>query len=82
MLLTAVPLLLQWVIRHTLFGGLLSGSTVVVVTKHPMVIQAAQLVVGLDHGRVAYCGSPQGYAHWKALQAGRKKDCLLAAVDV
>jgi hypothetical protein len=59
---------LQWVIRHTLFGGLLSGATVVVVTKHPMVIQAAQLVIGLEHGRAAFCGSPQGYAHWKALQ--------------
>ena len=63
-----VLLLLQWVIRHTLFGGLLSGATVVVVTKHPLVIQAAQLVVGLEHGRTAFCGSPQGYAHWKAVQ--------------
>jgi hypothetical protein len=27
-------MLLQWVMRHTLFGELLSGSTVVVVTKH------------------------------------------------
>jgi hypothetical protein len=27
---------MPWVIRHTLFGGLLSGTTVVVVTKHPM----------------------------------------------
>lgn len=60
---------LQWVIRHTLFGGLLLGSTVVLVTKHPLVIQSAQLVVGLEHGRVAYCGSAQGFAHWKATQS-------------
>ncbi|KAF8063051.1 ABCC13 [Scenedesmus sp. PABB004] len=59
----------QWVIRHVLFGGLLAGATVVVVTKHPAVIQAAQLVVGLDHGRVAFAGSARGFADWKAQQA-------------
>jgi acyl-coenzyme A synthetase/AMP-(fatty) acid ligase len=57
---------LQWVIRHTLFGGLLSGATVVVVTKHPAVIQAAQLVVAMQLGRVAFSGSPAAYADWRA----------------
>lgn len=60
---------MQWVIRHALFGGLLQGCTVVLVTKHPLLIQSAQLVVGLEHGCVAYCGSAQGFAHWKATQA-------------
>eukprot|EP00775_Hariotina_reticulata_P003521 gene3521-3791_t len=59
----------QWVIRHALFGGLLSGATVVIATKHPLVIQAAHLVLGLQHGRVEFCGSPSGFAHWKATQS-------------
>jgi ABC-type protease/lipase transport system fused ATPase/permease subunit len=59
---------MQWVIRHALFGGLLSGASVVIVTKHPLVIQAAHLVLGLQHGRVDFCGSAAGFAHWKATQ--------------
>jgi acyl-coenzyme A synthetase/AMP-(fatty) acid ligase len=60
--------LVQWIIRHTLFGGLLSGATVVMATKHPAVIQAAQLVVALQRGRVVFSGSPAAYADWKAQQ--------------
>jgi acyl-coenzyme A synthetase/AMP-(fatty) acid ligase len=59
----------QWIIRHTLFGGLLTGATVVMATKHPAVIQAAQLVVALQRGRVLFSGSPAAYADWKAQQA-------------
>jgi hypothetical protein len=61
-------ILLQWIIRHTLFGGLLTGATVVVVTKHPSVIQAAQLVVAMQHGRAVFTGSPGAYANWRAKQ--------------
>lgn len=57
---------MQWIIRHTLFGGLLSGATVVIATKHPAVIQAAQLVVALQRGRVVFSGSSSAYADWKA----------------
>jgi acyl-coenzyme A synthetase/AMP-(fatty) acid ligase len=68
LLLPLAPLMLQWIIRHTLFGGLLTGATVVVVTKHPSVIQAAQLVVAMQHGRAVFTGSPSAYANWRAKQ--------------
>jgi hypothetical protein len=59
---------MQWVIKHVFLGGLLTGATVVVATKHPAMIQAAQLVVELQHGRITYAGSSSGYVTWRALQ--------------
>jgi acyl-coenzyme A synthetase/AMP-(fatty) acid ligase len=79
LLLTLAPCTAQWIIRHTLFGGLLTGATVVVVTKHPSVIQAAQLVVAMQHGRAVFTGSPSAYANWRAKQTATAAAAAAAA---
>ncbi|GBF90620.1 hypothetical protein Rsub_03192 [Raphidocelis subcapitata] len=66
----------QWLIRHALLGGLVTrrpggggggegDPTVVMVTKHPALIQAAEQVLALERGRLAFCGDPTDYARWK-----------------
>ncbi|KIZ00669.1 hypothetical protein MNEG_7291, partial [Monoraphidium neglectum] len=71
----------QWLIRHVLLGGLITSGrpdggggggggggddpTVVLVTKSAVCIQAAEQVLALENGRLAFAGDPRDYAQWK-----------------
>jgi hypothetical protein len=40
------------------------------VTKSAAVVRSANLVVALEHGRVAFVGSADGYADWRVVEGG------------
>ena len=53
----------------------------VCATKSPTLIQAANLVVALDHGRAAFVGSPTGYAEWKVATTGEAAAATVIAEE-
>jgi hypothetical protein len=40
------------------------------VTKSAAVVRSAHLVVALEHGRIAFVGSADGYADWRVVEGG------------